>query len=310
MQFAYSWMNQYRKAGVYRLFLLFFSSLLAGKVYATEIILSDTEDSRALRSFTQSLAEQRPQDTVRFVESKRLGDLSKLPPESRLILLGPQALAHRLKQKQGPPTLILRVSRVQAYSLLQNSHPDNISLLWSDPPLHRQLRLAHELLPRGRRIGALYSDQSVFLIEELQQAAKALGLQIIEQQWPEKRDNRPLQQLLTSSDLLIGLDDPKLFNPLTIKSLLLSSYAHQRALIGPTVGYVKAGSLASSYSDEADWLKTLNELLDQSPRNWPLGQYSRYFKVRGNPQVARALGIELASDEELTRRLTSGEPRP
>ncbi|MBN0294740.1 ABC transporter substrate-binding protein, partial [Pseudomonas aeruginosa] len=90
-------------------------------------------------------------------------------------------------------------------------------------------------------------------------------------------------------------------------SLLLGSYAKNRALLGPTAAFVKAGSLASSYSDQEDWMDTLDELLGQAPRHWPLSLYPGHFKVLGNRQVASSLGIDLASDADLGRRLAEGE---
>ena len=52
---------------------------------------------------------------------------------------------------------------------------------------------------------------------------------------------------------------------------------------------------------------TLDELLGQAPRHWPLSLYPGHFKVLGNRQVARSLGIDLASDADLGRRLAEGE---
>jgi ABC-type uncharacterized transport system substrate-binding protein len=90
----------------------------------------------------------------------------------------------------------------------------------------------------------------------MRQAALPLGLEVVTERWDNTHDSRPLQALLKNSDVLLGLDDPDLYNPKTAKNLLLSSYARQLALIGPNAGFVKAGSLASTYSDQSDWLAT------------------------------------------------------
>ena len=67
----------------------------------------------------------------------------------------------------------------------------------------------------------------------------------------------------TRTLLLLGLDDPDLYNPKTAKNLLLSSYSRQVALVGPNAAFVRAGSLASTYSDQPDWLAILDQLLDR-----------------------------------------------
>ncbi|BCQ60421.1 hypothetical protein PBOI14_21710 [Pseudomonas sp. Boi14] len=156
-----------------------------------------------------------------------------MPGSTRLILLDPQSLDWRLQDPLGPPTLVLRISRLQAQQrLVQSPHP-RLSLLWSDPPLERQLRLIRSVLPQVRRVGVLYSSDSRFLLKELHLAAQTLNMEIIAEPWDSTSDSRPLQNLLRNSEVLLGLDDPKLYNPKTVKNLLLSSYARQQALIGP-----------------------------------------------------------------------------
>ncbi|MET1077311.1 MAG: ABC transporter substrate-binding protein [Pseudomonas sp.] len=283
--------------------------LCASGLQAAPVLLSG-EDSPAARAFSLALAQQRPQDQVQFVSLDQLKRAPSLEPDTRLVLFGENALAWRLALPQAPPTLVLRVSRVQAQSHLGTVRPNGLSLLWSDPPPARQLQLAHLLVPQATRIGVLHDEHSRFLLDELRQAAKPMGLTIVAQSWPDTRDTRPLLALLKQSDLLLGLDDTDLFNPQTVKSLLLTSYAQERALLGPSAAFVKAGSLASSYSDQADWLTTLDRLLDQDPRHWPAELYPSHFKVLGNRQVARALGIRLDTDTDLARQLTAGEQTP
>lgn len=130
------------------------------------------------------------------------------------------------------------------------------------------------------------------------------------QLWDNINDSRPLQNLFRNSDVLLGLDDPQLYNSKTAKNLLLSSYAQQLPLVGPNAGFVRAGSLASTYSDQADWLAVLDRLLDHPPANWPRSLYPEHFKVVGNPQVARSLGIEQVDEAGVAIRLAEGEKRP
>ncbi|SDG26945.1 hypothetical protein SAMN05216603_10165 [Pseudomonas benzenivorans] len=274
---------------------------------AADIILGSAEDSPAIRAFSAALAQRRPQDRVQFQPLGQLPSPADIPADTRLILLGPQALDWRLGAAQGPPTLVLRVSQVHARKRLGASRPADLTLLWSEPAPARQLRLARVLLPQARRIGVLYDGHSEFLLDELRQAAAPLGLEIVGQAWPDSRDNRPVLALLRRSDLLLGVDDADLYNPRTAKNLLLTSYAQQRALIGPGAAFVRAGSLASSYSDQADWLASLDQLLDQPPAHWPSSAYPTHFKVLGNRQVARALAIELVDDASLARQVAEGE---
>lgn len=277
---------------------------------AADILLTAAHDSPAVQSFTQALGGLRPADSVRFQALPRLPTPGKLPAGTRLILLDLPSFDWRLQETQGPATLVLRISRLQARQRLGATLPAHLSLLWSDPPLDRQLRLTGILLPQARRIGVLYDSQSEFLLEEARQAALPLGLEIVTERWDNTSDSRPLQSLLNHSDILLGLDDPDVFNAKTAKNLLLSSYARQLALIGPNAGFVKAGSLASTYSDQGDWLATLDTLLDQPPADWPRSHYPQRFQVLSNPQVARSLGIEQINEASVAAQLAAGESPP
>lgn len=141
--------------------------LLAVPAWSADILLTAAEDGAGVQAFTQALAQQRPDDRVSFTPLKNLPAPSQLPAGTRLILLDLPSLDWRLLDTQGPPTLVLRISRLQARQRLGNTHPAKISLLWSDPPLERQLRLIADTLPQARRIGVLYGADSEFLLREL-----------------------------------------------------------------------------------------------------------------------------------------------
>ena len=304
-----------------RMILLFFSRLwrrgvllacllLTAPAWSADILLTAAEDGAGVQAFVQALAQRRPDDHVTFTPLKDLPAPSQLPASTRLILLDLPGLDWRLQDAQGPPTLVLRISRLQARQRLGNTHPARISLLWSDPPLERQLKLIASILPQDRRIGVLYGIDSEFMLQELRQYAAPMGLEIVPQRWDNINDSRPLLNLFKNSDVLLGLDDPQLYNPKTVKNLLLSSYAQQLPLVGPNAGFVKAGSLASTYSDQADWLDVLDRLLNHPPASWPRTLYPEHFKVVGNPQVARSLGIEQVDEAGVAARLAEGEKRP
>ncbi|XHF35187.1 ABC transporter substrate-binding protein [Pseudomonas chlororaphis] len=290
---------------------LFLTAWLHGvAVQAADILLTGAEESPGVQSFVQALSELRPTDRVHFQPLASLPAPGKLPSSLRLILLDLPSLDWRMQESQGPATLVLRISRLQARQRFGDAQPPHLSLLWADPPLSRQLQLIRRILPQAGRVGVLFDQHSEFLLKELQSAAQPLNLQIVPQRWDNTHDSRPLQTVLKNSDVLLGLDDPDLYNPKTAKNLLLSSYSRQLALVGPNVAFVRAGSLASTYSDQNDWLAVLDELLDRPPATWPHTLYPGRFKVSSNAQVARSLGIEPMNEASVAAELAEGERRP
>ena len=277
---------------------------------AADILLTGAEDNPGVRSFVRALSDMRPADSVRFQPLASLPLPGKLPSGTRLILLDLPSLDWRLQEDQGPATVVLRISRLQAQQRFGVDAPPNLTLLWNDPPLDRQLRLTRIILPEAQRIGVLYDNHSEFMLKELRKAALGLTLEVVTERWENTHDSRPLQTLLKNCDVLLGLNDPDLYNSKTAKNLLLSSYSRQLALIGPNAAFVKAGSLASTYSDQSDWLQVLDELLDLPAASWPRTLYPQHFKVSSNPQVARSLGIEPINEAAVATQLAEGKSLP
>jgi ABC-type uncharacterized transport system substrate-binding protein len=277
---------------------------------ALDIVVIAAQPYASVLEFVDQLTTVRAADQVRFMSSSTLPDLSQLNGDTRLILIGPHLLDWRQRSLAGPPSLVLQVSRVQARQILDKRHPPNITLLWSDPPVARQLNLIRELAPQARRIGVLYGIHSGFLVNELRQAAADHELQISAQFWPNSNDTRTLHRVLDQSDVLFGLDDAQLYNSSTIKTLLLSSYGRRIPLIGPTAAFIRAGSLASTYSDQEDWLKSINQLLDRNPPSWPASLYPESFQVMRNLQVGRSLGLSFGNKRALAKRLHQLENTP
>ncbi len=179
-----------------RLCLVFTGLLCNLPARAADILLTGAEDGAGVQSFVQALSELRPTDSVRFQPVASLPAPGQLPVDTRLVLLDLPSLDWRLQDAQGPATLVLRISRLQARQRLGNEMPPHLSLLWSDPPLDRQLRLTRLILPEARRIGVLYDSHSEFLLKELRLSAQALGLEVIAERWDNTNDSRPLQNLL------------------------------------------------------------------------------------------------------------------
>ncbi|MDY0249330.1 MAG: ABC transporter substrate binding protein [Pseudomonas sp.] len=275
--------------------LLYAACLLCGVSVpaAAQIILSAEHDSVNVRRFTQTLAQALPELDIQYVARTQLTTQTQFSADTQLILLGPALLDWRLQLSGRPPaTLILQVSRVQAYQRLAGQQPSQITFLWSDPPLERQVALLKVMLPGLKNVGVLYGKHSAFLLPEMEHILQTENLTLHKYYWSNSHDARSLNHLLEKTEVLLGIDDTTIYNPTTIKSILLSSYARKQTLIGPTAAFIKAGSLASTYSDQNDWIHTLSRLLQMPSTTWPSSQYPSDFKVMSNRQVARSLGIQ------------------
>lgn len=276
-----------------------------------QIILSAELDSLNIRNFAAELAQQLPLQNVQYVPRSQLQERSEFAADTRLILLGPALLDWRLQLKtSAPATLIMQVSRVQAYQRITDQQPERLTFLWSDPPIDRQIALLKTMLPGRKNIGLLYSNNSQFLLKEIEQAMQAHDLTLHTYYWSDSYDARSLARLLSKTDVLFGIDDAHIYNPSTIKSILLSSYARKQALIGPTAAFIKAGSLSSTYSDRDDWLRSLQRILQTPTGSWPRSIYPEDFKIMFNSQVARSLGVDTRNRTGLVEQLKQFRTAP
>ncbi|MFT6423190.1 MAG: hypothetical protein ACJA2K_001939 [Thalassolituus sp.] len=175
------------------------------------------------------------------------------------------------------------------------------SAVFVEPPMERQLRLAETILGEQREYGVLVQKQAsadvlrsgvnVYVVEEFETL------------------NHALIKLLAENQALIGVYDPQLYSPNNIKNILITAYRHNRPLIGPSSAYLRAGALATTYSDLNDVAERLSEiaLRYKNKGDWIKADFNPYFRVGFNEQVGRSLNLLLPDIDDVTRTLHQRE---
>lgn len=180
----------------------------------------------------------------------------------------------------------------------------NVVALYRDQPLPRQLRLAKLLFPKLQRVAILQGEQ--VLSSSRQQLQVTSGLNIAVADIREQSDwTKSLSQLLVDNDILLGVDDPQMYNSDTIHSILLTAYRHGKVLIGPGKPFVTAGALASCYTGTDQFLQQLTDMVKVylQAEKLPESQYPRFYQVALNQQVASSLGLTVPDENSLLMRL-------
>ena len=182
------------------------------------------------------------------------------------------------------------------------------SAIYLDQPLERQMRLLRLALPDARRVGVLLGADQAGLASELGDAARAQGLTLVPQILAaDERLVRPLENVLAGADVLLAVPDAAVFNRNTAQSLFLTSYRYRVPVLGYSRSLTRAGALLSLHSSPAEIGRQAAETVDgalQGPAvRLPAPAYPAYASVSVNEQVARSLGIGLASERELEKSL-------
>lgn len=185
-----------------------------------------------------------------------------------------------------------------------------ISAIHLDQPVERQFDLIRLALPEAKRIGTLLGPASSRRYSTLAATAMERGFRLDARQVAQESDLAPaLQALLPDVDLLLALPDSAVFNAGTIQMILLSTYRHQRPLIGFSASYTRAGAVLSLFSTPRQIGAQAADMLRAALASGrlPPPQYPRQYQVAVNPHVAHSLGLRLESEQVLLQRLRALE---
>jgi hypothetical protein len=169
------------------------------------------------------------------------------------------------------------------------------SAIYLDQPPERQVALLKAVLPHVRKVGVLYSEPP----PELPGVRKLLadsGIGLSERKLDKQRPlNDALESVLEESDVLLVLPDASVYNPGTIRNILLTAYRRQIPLIGLSQAYVKAGALCAVYSSPEQIAEQTAAVIRHHAESGrlPAAQYPTEFQVSVNMQVARSLDLRI-----------------
>ncbi len=214
---------------------------------------------------------------------------------SLVIAIGPTAFSRvrQVDRTANVLAVLVEKSFIQGYI---DRFPGQIGAVYYDVPLLRQALTGKAILPQATKIALLATTESAEIYERLvdQLPAHSLGARVFIAD-SEEQLIPALNRALSYGDFLLAGPDNTIYNPRNIKHILLTAYRRNKILIGPSQGYVKAGSLASSYTpftvmaDQAS--EQLLAFVDSGA--FPTPEYPDEYRVEVNEQVGRSLNIPL-----------------
>lgn len=230
-----------------------------------------------------------------------------------IVAVGVQALQQAVNLGGRQPIVGVLIPQPAFEKIRSAPGAENVSAIFLDQPLPRQMRLLRKLLPMADSVGILLGPTSARSEGQLTKAAKEAGLKPVTARVDNEHELTPaLKQLLENSDALLAVPDPLVHSRDTAQTVLLTSYRHQKPVIGFSQAYVSAGALAAVYSSPAHIARQAAEIVGSYPDQQlalPSPQPPRYFSAGINRQVARSLGIAAPDAEPLTQHLIE-EERP
>ena len=225
-----------------------------------------------------------------------------LPERTDLIVaVGSPALRQALQQHPTTPILATLLPRVNYEKLLAEvGNRRHVSAIWLDQPASRQALFIRHLLPGKSRVGMLLSPETRNQATLFRQAFAAAGLTLE----PEDCDNErnlltALNGLLPRVNLLFAIPDSTIYRRENIKSILITSYRHQRPVIAFSPAFVNAGALAALYSTPSQIARQTADLLHVSGSNLPAPAGPSQFAILINQNVAEAFNMNLPAEADI-----------
>ena len=197
----------------------------------------------------------------------------------------------------------------------ENIEGNNITGVLLDIPARMELESVKKIFPEVKKIGAIYSDESLARVNELNQAATDLGLQLIKK---KINDDKELPQAVSDIawqiNCLMMVADTKIYFPQSVKYLLLESLRQKFPVIGLSKLHTKAGALLSIDCDYYDLGRQSGELairvLDgEQPGSIP-PERPRKVTFSLNLYSAGRLGIKFSPDIIKGSENVFGESEP
>jgi putative ABC transport system substrate-binding protein len=252
------------------------------------------------------------QETMAGVRAHLSGDVVQVDIGGAIDPLGQLRQAH--------PQVVVAIG-IKALSLVARAVPDlpivYCTVLYPDQhgltgahitgvpleiPALKQLEQLHDVAPRVKRIGVLYSPAMAPFVTEATAAAGKLGIKMVVKGIGSSREVADgFSGLVGQIDALLLLPDSKVMNKEVFNYLLRASLDANIALFGFLEALTQAGALASVSPDYQDIGARAGELVTQVVEHHgtlPPKTYSR-GALSINLKTAERLGI--AVDEKMIR---------
>lgn len=221
------------------------------------------------------------------------------------VAIGTRALETALAQP-GRPVLSLLVPQL-TYERLASGH-QQVSALYLDQPLTRQLQLLGLALPGLRKAGVPLGPTSRGLQAPLQSAAKSAGIRVGSALIDQGSNlYTVLTELADDSQAFVLLPDPVVAQRNALQNFFLHTYRLKKPVLAYSAPLAQSGALLALYATPAQLGEEAAGWIMESWRggafNLGPSRHPKRFTIAINRTVARSLEIPLAGEDVLTRQL-------
>lgn len=179
-----------------------------------------------------------------------------------------------------------------------------ISAVYADPSPVQQFQLINLIYGKPVKVGVILSADNPHIENVLRRSVTSRQADVHYETLAPGEDISRVLTRLADVQALLATPDSDVYNAETIRSILVSTYRRNQAVIGFSATIVKAGALASTISDIEDTVAQIYNIVIDYETTGRLSepQFPKYFNSVVNEDVARSLNIVISDQVPLFSR--------
>jgi len=225
-----------------------------------------------------------------------------------IVAVGTLAMRETIKIDISTPIIFSLIPASSYQHNIQKNHhcktEGRCSSVYLEQPIDRQFSIIKKGLPGIQRLGIILGSTSAGLRDSINRAGEKYQIDVrIKEAGKDDNIIMLTDSLSKTTDILLAIPDPDIYNRRTAKGILINTYKHKIPFIAYSHGFVRAGALFSIYSTPRQIARQTAMMLTRailSPdRKLPLPEYPDTFKIEVNPAVMRSLRDTINLDDSI-----------
>ena len=251
---------------------------------------------------------------ARFPAASSATQISKRRTTGRVpvfLAVGPEALRYLAGIATGGPVISTFTSHKVYHSILDKAQgrAGTITAVYADPAPLQQFQLIGMIYRKPIKVGVIISSDNDHIAGVLRRSVTPKQAEVTFETLAPGEDITRALTRLADVQAILATPDSAVYNAETIRTILVSTYRRNQAVIGFSAAVVKAGALASTFSGIDDIVAQVEEILGEyeSTGILPEPQFPKFFETIVNGDVARSLNIVISEQVPSFSRKPGGK---
>ena len=272
---------------------------------ATINIISVSESSTK----TEYVKKLKPQLNAEFNEINLIKTPAPIHQKGVYLIIGRDALTKFIDLKFNAPSIAVFIKNSSFHHTIisaehsyyaqgEQLNTTHIGAIFSDPLLSKQINIVKQIIGEEQSFGVILSPITLFLKPLINQYATQNNIKVkfIEYQ-KEDSINKALNSL-NKQKAILAIPDRIVWNSTTLKNIIISTYKNEQPVIGFSRTLVKAGAVATLYSNLDDIVKEtfdrINQLYTKKKsinKKALITNSPKYYSLKTNRDVLLSLNL-------------------